>query len=360
MLFLILCTGRTEDVSKVDELTSAISEKNLSKLRRIIASGVDVNAPNPMMYDLSPFSFAIQKQNIPIIQALLKEGGANPNNQGSLESPLRGAIQTGNLKIVELLVRYGAKASEQGLLHLASAMGQLDIANFLLKRGAIINAKDTGGTTPLHRAVMQQHNKMVSFLINKGSSPDLKDVNGKTPLDYARVLQLQDIISLLTPLTQSPPNDDWHIEFAQAVSVGLIEQVKRFLDYGVDPNSRGWDENYPIHIATLNGHDAIVKLLINGGADIHSRGENGRTPLHHAVQGNRLSLVRLLLERGSDPRLRDSGGKTPLELAYKKREDYLSRDLGLYRDNILSSNDQIIHMLSDQSAPTPNRGPSKD
>ena len=104
---------------------------------------------------------------------------------------------------------------------------------------------------------------------------------------------------MLTPLTQSPPNDDWHIEFAKVVSEGQgrLEEIKRFINYGINPNSRGRDENYPIHIATLNGHDAIVTLLIEAGADIHARGENGRTPLHHAVQINRLIIVRLLWRR---------------------------------------------------------------
>ena len=89
---MILSGGRTEGFSQAAELTSAISEENLSKLRRIIASGVDVNAPNPMMYGLSPFSFAIQEQNIPIIETLLKEGGANPNQKGLLGSPVLVAI----------------------------------------------------------------------------------------------------------------------------------------------------------------------------------------------------------------------------------------------------------------------------
>lgn len=43
-------------------------------------------------------------------------------------------------------------------------MGSLPIAQFLIQRGARVNAKDRWGQTPLHEALVNRHLRMIKFL----------------------------------------------------------------------------------------------------------------------------------------------------------------------------------------------------
>ena len=53
-------------------------------------------------------------------------------------------------------------------LHFACHAGQLDVVQFLLDRGADLDAQTANGGTPLMRAVESSRESVVSFLIGKG------------------------------------------------------------------------------------------------------------------------------------------------------------------------------------------------
>ncbi|XP_076033316.1 SH2 ankyrin repeat kinase [Oratosquilla oratoria] len=53
-----------------------------------------------------------------------------------------------------------------------------------------------------------------------------------------------------------------------------------------------------LHIASLEGHEAIVKILLESNACVKARDFQGFTPLHHACQYNRPKIVELLVTRG--------------------------------------------------------------
>ncbi len=72
------------------------------------------------------------------------------------------------------------------------------IAEYLLKNGADINAKDKTGFTPLHAAVSSQNTEMVEFLISNGASVIEKDVYGNTPLHRVSPQNKETIKLLLT------------------------------------------------------------------------------------------------------------------------------------------------------------------
>lgn len=51
----------------------------------------------------------------------------------------------------------------------------------------------------------------------------------------------------------------------------------------------------PLHLAALQGHTGLVKLLEAAGADVRAKDEHGMTPLHKAaVQGHRETAAELL------------------------------------------------------------------
>jgi ankyrin repeat protein len=64
----------------------------------------------------------------------------------------------------------------------ASVNGHLPIVEFLISKGANIDATDSYEHTPLMRAYMEKHPSIVEFLISKGANIEATDSYGYTPL----------------------------------------------------------------------------------------------------------------------------------------------------------------------------------
>jgi len=62
---------------------------------------------------------------------------------------------------------------------------QVEMIQYLLQRGAHINAADKNGATPLHRAVRTRCAAAVRFLLKAGADPALKNKPGSTPFHLA-------------------------------------------------------------------------------------------------------------------------------------------------------------------------------
>jgi len=91
-------------------------------------------------------------------------------------------------QVAEFLIAKGANVNAKNRggwtpLHLAAGSWQKDLAELLIVQGADVNAKDNGGWTPLHRAVERRDQEMVELLIAKGAEVNAEDNKGRTPLD---------------------------------------------------------------------------------------------------------------------------------------------------------------------------------
>jgi len=102
----------------------------------------------------------------------------------------------------------------------------------------------------------------------------------------------------------------------RACSAGDLDNVRRLLDAGADPNSS--DEHGSGTLLTF--HPTIVEYLLSRGADPNIQmNENGSSVLAGLAYVNQLECVRILLRHGTDPnRGRDVSGETPLHHALAK------------------------------------------
>ena len=108
----------------------------------------------------------------------------------------------------------------------------------------------------------------------------------------------------------------------EAAKKGDIEQVKKLLEKGANPNSyysgaydaREYYET-PLLAVVRYGKDdeqalEIMKVLINAGADVNARNRSYSTALHYNYgMDNRLKL---LIQSGADVNARNMYGRTPL------------------------------------------------
>jgi ankyrin repeat protein len=103
------------------------------------------------------------------------------------------------------------------------------------------------------------------------------------------------------------------LKLKHACFEGDLDEVRRLLDSGADPNST--DEHGSGTLMTFQ--PAMVEYLLSRGADPNVQtNENGSSVLAGLAYMNALECVRLLLRAGADPnRGRDASGETPLHHA---------------------------------------------
>lgn len=84
---------------------------------------------------------------------------------------LHDVVQLGDIASVQLLLDSGTDvdvnvkdADGATVLHIACAMGNKEMAKYLLDKGADVNAKDNEQSTPLHKACFHGINEIVTLL----------------------------------------------------------------------------------------------------------------------------------------------------------------------------------------------------
>ena len=178
----------------VDEcaLVEAAGEGDMNTVKRLLGSGMDVNAcTNPMAG--GALEAALLDEHFDIAK-LLVESGANVNNSiegycmGNQEvmprmpegqTTLGWAVSSGRMDIIRLLVERGANVNgnedeEEGdgggyPLRVAAQMGRMDIVQFLLEKGAKANVEAPCGS-PLAWALANGHKDIANVLIKHGAS----------------------------------------------------------------------------------------------------------------------------------------------------------------------------------------------
>ncbi|XP_057340968.1 ankyrin repeat and sterile alpha motif domain-containing protein 1B isoform X4 [Microplitis mediator] len=253
------------------------------------------------------------------------------------------AARSGNVTIVEKIL--GQRARRSGPL--AS-----------LRRGPGANVQDASGYSALHHAALNGHKEIVKLLLQHEASTNVIDAKGSSPLHLAAWAGDADIVRLILSQGPSVPNvnlttKDNETALHCAAQYGHTEVVAQLLQYGCDPsirNSRGESAldlaaqygrletvqlivrthpelieplrnsssslifpHTPLHLASRNGHRAVVEVLLASGVDVNTRTSAG-TAMHEAALCGKMEVVRTLLDRGVDLGIRDARHNTVLDL----------------------------------------------
>ena len=148
-----------------DQLVMAATNKgDLAEVKRLIASGADVNTVYPHMNSFldghTPLLVAARDGHTDIVRELLQAGAKVRVVDWTFKgAPIHKATYNGNVPILKLLVEHPDI--------------DLDI------QGAI------NGYTPLHDALWHGFVECAEILVNAGASLTLRGHDGKTPLDVA-------------------------------------------------------------------------------------------------------------------------------------------------------------------------------
>ena len=98
----------------------------------------------------------------------------------------------------------------------------------------------------------------------------------------------------------------------QAAVHGQVNEIKRLLAQGVNPNPLDQDLDTPLHLAADAGQAEAVKVLLEAGADANARCRDGDTPLHRSLRN--IAIAEMLFQAGAKLQP-DARGGTPLHFA---------------------------------------------
>ncbi|MHC4168739.1 MAG: ankyrin repeat domain-containing protein [Planctomycetota bacterium] len=199
-------------------------------------------------------------------------------------------------------------------LHYAAWDGNRKMVERLIDKGAAVNAATWLGDTPLHSACERHRTGIAELLISKGANVNAKGNYGRTPLHHAAWLGNKDLVALLLANGANVNSEEEH---GNTPLHGAAQQnytdVARVLVSGgakIDSGNRG---GYPpLHWAVERDHKDMAEFLIASGAGVNTSNKHGQTLLHEAAMFGARNAAEVLLDNGADINRKDNGGKTAL------------------------------------------------
>ncbi|XP_030762087.1 ankyrin repeat and SAM domain-containing protein 1A-like [Sitophilus oryzae] len=228
--------------------------------------------------------------------ASLRRGPGVNVQDSSGYSCLHHAALNGHTDIVRLLLEHDASPNIVDIkgsspLHLAAWSGNLEIVKLLLSRSfkCNVNLTTEDDETALHCAAQYGHTAVVSLLLEYACDPGIRNAKGETALELAAQYGRLETVELLV---RTDPM--------------LIQCLKKTTPDIVLPHT-------PLHLASRNGHKAVVEVLLRAGFNVNMRTKSG-TALHEAALGGKVEVARTLLEHGVNTSVRDSNNFTVMDL----------------------------------------------
>lgn len=117
----------------------------------------------------------------------------------AIELALSGDIEEFDIFLSQFPDMVNARDEGNGCvsMHVAASKGNMELAAFLIRKGANLNIQDIFGNTPLHYAIDKGNTNIVGFLMRNGCNFNLSDYRGNSPLHSAAKQNSFEVVKML-------------------------------------------------------------------------------------------------------------------------------------------------------------------
>ena len=169
----------------------ASKAKNPFIIQLLINKKADVNRQNSI--GTTPLHYAVSVNYEPSIQVLLRlKGDINSyNDEGFL--PIHEAVKSNSGNAMQLILQRDIQHQKlltfdgRTILHIAAALGHVDILKYLLQNGSNVNDISEGdGQTCLHTAVENHQYDIIQYLFESSVDMSILNVDNENIWDFAK------------------------------------------------------------------------------------------------------------------------------------------------------------------------------
>ena len=284
----------------------AIQEGDVEQVKHYINAGLELDKDSPDVADV--FMRALNARHPEIIKILLA-AGVNPDirfNTGptALESIVRGAthgkVFRENVKkenpIIEILLTAGANPNAEG--GLVTALGAAD-GRLREQSEKVSQGRDAW----IPRMERTKHIK--SLLESVTPDPQYVATLRREHCEWLRDVRCEDntpdetTAAVATEKPVATAND--YQAFYSAINQEDVEQVKHYINAGLDLDKRIGGNPSALERATDANHVEIVEMLLAAGANPSATENGGSYALSNAINKGNASIGKMLLAAGVKP-----------------------------------------------------------
>lgn len=240
------------------------------------------------------------------------------------------AAATGDVPRLEWLFKRGARLELKNTkggtaLSHACNKGRVNAVRALRAKGAkgdcyweaAVDTVDQHGNTPLHIASKNGHLQVAEALLARGAAIEAKNNEGVTPLIWACITGHEDVALMLLAQGANPVAKTGSLvqPIHGACFSGNPRVVEALLKVGADIKSKDFLNYTCLHLASKSGKFEVVQMLLALGAEVDAKNKDGETPLFLACGGAEVEVARALLDHGANVNARNADRTTPIGLA---------------------------------------------
>ena len=186
-------TAQTD--SQIAAMTKAAQFDDVREIKTLIDKGMSPNQKDPRGMPI--LMVAIQENSTKTVDYLINAKGIDLNQPNMTnETPLMFAALYGQMSEVKILVdqkQVPVNRSGWTPLHYACTNGHVEIAAFLLDKGAIVDAPSPNETTPLMMAIRAGNIQLVRLLLDRGADIRIRNQQGYSAIDVAELFNQEEI-----------------------------------------------------------------------------------------------------------------------------------------------------------------------
>ena len=309
-------------------LWSTAANGSTAEVLALLSAGANVDVQNND--GVSALGVACEKGHIAIVTALLqKHAQTEIRDKLYGRTPLWLAAVKGHVRCIELLIDRGAVVdaldySGSSPVSVAAAKGKINTVIKLMQHNANFTydgeCQDPLGITGLLSADIVE--KILKLRIRNGSFSlnCAKSGTNQPALMIAVYRGRRDIVDVL--VTSGAYIDDRNFDNMQSIDVASFSGHLDIVTYLSCPKEYAVDSHYRVPIdfhcnTDLHLTDSLqtMESLIKNGADIDAENVDGLRPIHYAVRTGIVELVELLIQSGANLDAADIYGNTPLHEA---------------------------------------------